>query len=128
MFSRYGKETSNQYKCFAEEKPTTVESSLAMMNPAKINRRTKVTHDEIDFVLEKLRVRLFLLTNIKKEVIEEIKEGQRRVEATQDLMMIEEEASKKKKKRRAAQSLKNTAVFKTPGREEMYAYKVNILY
>lgn len=56
MFSRCGKETSNQYKCFAEkdEHSSSVRSSLAQFN---ITRQTKVTHDEIDFVLEKMKVR-----------------------------------------------------------------------
>jgi hypothetical protein len=55
MFSRCGRETSNQYKCFAEPDPNEIKQS--QLNTGVITRQTKVSKEDIDFVLEKLKVR-----------------------------------------------------------------------
>ena len=60
MFSRYGKQTSNEYKCFTESRITHVRSTL-MDNASKYESGSKMKKEDIDFVLEKLKVNLLSL-------------------------------------------------------------------
>lgn len=57
MFSRYGKQTSNEYKCFTESRITHVRSSI-MDSASKYESGTRMKKEDIDFVLEKLKVSL----------------------------------------------------------------------
>lgn len=54
MFSRCGQQTSNQYKAFEERKDHGVKSMIG--EQLKIDRNSKVKPDEIDYVLERLKV------------------------------------------------------------------------
>ncbi len=57
MFSRYGKQTSNEHKCFTQNKLTHIRSTV-MENASKYESGAKGGRKEdIDFVLEKLKVR-----------------------------------------------------------------------
>ena len=56
MFSRYGKQTSNEYKCFTESKITNVRSTI-MDTASKYESGSKMKKEDIDFVLEKLKVK-----------------------------------------------------------------------
>jgi hypothetical protein len=56
MFSRCGLQTSNQYKAFAEERMDVRVRSM-IGEQLKIDRNSKVRPDEIDYVLERLKVR-----------------------------------------------------------------------
>jgi hypothetical protein len=61
MFSRCGLQTSNQYKAFAEQKlDLTVRSMVG--EQLKLDRNSKVRPDEIDYVLERLKVRRDLVS------------------------------------------------------------------
>jgi hypothetical protein len=55
MFSRYGKQTSNEHKCFTEKKYGSNIKSTIMESASKYESGGRKKED-IDFVLEKLRV------------------------------------------------------------------------
>jgi hypothetical protein len=55
MFSRYGKQTSNEYKCFTEQKMGHVRSTV-MDTASKYESGARMRKEDIDFVLEKLKV------------------------------------------------------------------------
>ena len=66
MFSRYGKQTSNEYKCFTESRITHVRSTL-MENASTYESGSKMKKEDIDFVLEKLKVSRILITIAYRE-------------------------------------------------------------
>jgi hypothetical protein len=56
MFSRCGYQTSNQYKVFAEHHPDHKVRSM-VGEQLRIDRNSKVRPDEIDYVLQRLKVK-----------------------------------------------------------------------
>jgi hypothetical protein len=56
--------------------------------------------------------------------MDEVMGEKMKMQATGGFKEISEEGGARKKKKRNSQSLKTTAVFKAPGRDETYAYKV----
>jgi hypothetical protein len=74
MFSRYGKQTSNEYKCFTESRITHVRSSI-MDSASKYESGTRMKKEDIDFVLEKLKVSKLALMYFSSNKISLLERG-----------------------------------------------------